>query len=119
MKESFEEWVDARWNGPVEIKSREWLISVMGLGGESAEVVGAVLDMLLATGRASEHLKKHYRDGKHPGEALKLELGDAIHYLTVLAHSYGWTLDDIMLANVLKLEQRDAARVAAGETRRA
>jgi hypothetical protein len=112
---NFEDWVDERWNGPVQIKSREWLIAALGLGGESAEVLGGLLDMLLATGRASEHLKKHYRDGKHPGEALKLELGDALHYLVVLAHSYGWSLRDLMHANMKKLEARDARRAADGE----
>jgi NTP pyrophosphatase (non-canonical NTP hydrolase) len=112
---TFEDWVDDRWDGPVAIKSREWLIATMGLGGESTEVLSALVALLIATGRSTEVLKKHYRDGKL-GE-LKLELGDVLHYLTVIAHSYGWTLDEIARANIAKLRQRDETRAAAGEAR--
>jgi NTP pyrophosphatase (non-canonical NTP hydrolase) len=89
---TFEQFVADRW-GDVQPLSRDWLIATMGLGGE--------------TGECLEPLKKHYRDGKHPGEALKLELGDVLHYLTVIARSYGWTLDELMSANMEKLLARD------------
>jgi NTP pyrophosphatase (non-canonical NTP hydrolase) len=93
LAREFEEWVGKRW-GASPPGSRHWLIAVMGLAGETGECV--------------EPMKKHYRDGKHPGDALKLELGDVLHYLTVLAHSYGWSLDELMQANMAKLEARDA-----------
>lgn len=71
-------------------------VAAFGLAGEAGEVM--------------ELLKKHHRDGKHPGESLKLELGDLLHYLTVIARSYGWSLEDLMEANVTKLKARDAQR---------
>lgn len=91
--QDFSEWVKARW-GDITPGRREWLIAVMGLAGETGEVV--------------EPCKKHFRDGKEPGPELLLELGDVLHYLTVIAASYGWTLDDVANANVVKLEARDA-----------
>jgi len=69
------------------------MIAALGLSGEVGEVM--------------ELLKKHARDGKHPGGALLLELGDVLHYLTVIAAEYGWTLDDVAAANVAKLIERD------------
>lgn len=99
----FDEWVRQRW-GDVRPCQREWLIAVMGLAGETGEV--------------TEPCKKHYRDGKVPGKELLLELGDVLHYLTVIAASYGWSLADVANANVAKLEQRDAERAAKGEGRR-
>ena len=88
----FEKFIDRRW-GEVKPTSRKWLVAVMGLGGETGETI--------------EPMKKHFRDGKVPGEELKLELGDVLHYLTVLAHSYGWSLEEVMAANMDKLTAQD------------
>lgn len=94
----FTNWIANRWDGgqpaqqmrhPVPFSP----IAAMGLAGEVGEVM--------------ELLKKHARDGKHPGEALRLELGDVLHYLTVITISYGWSLDDIALGNMDKLIERD------------
>lgn len=95
MTTEFEKFVRERW-GDVVPGSRDWLIAVMGLGGE--------------TGECTEPMKKHFRDGKEPGYELLLEFGDVLHYLTVLASSYGWTLQEVMDANVAKLKERDAAK---------
>lgn len=94
----FSDWIAKRWNGHQKAQKPVGDIpfspvAALGLAGEVGEVM--------------EHLKKHWRDGKIPGEALKLELGDVLHYLTVIAGAYGWTLDDIAEANVKKLEARD------------
>ena len=96
---TFERYVSDRWATKDELDLRGFRVpypmtAALGLAGETGEVV--------------EHLKKHYRDGKHPGAALKLELGDVLHYLTVIAQSYGWSLQDLMDANVCKLIARDA-----------
>jgi NTP pyrophosphatase (non-canonical NTP hydrolase) len=92
----FERWVDESWKGPIQPGSRNWLIAVMGLAGETGEV--------------TEPLKKHFRDGKVPGPELLLEFGDVLHYLIVLAHSYGYTLEQMMRANMVKLEARDVQK---------
>lgn len=97
----FEDWVASRWDGhqpeqqvghPVPFP----IVAALGLAGETGEVV--------------ELLKKHYRDGTHPGADMLLELGDVLHYLTVIAKAYGWSLEKIMNANVRKLDARDAER---------
>ena len=93
----FQNFIAERW-GPVRPLNRAWTIAVMGLAGETGETI--------------EPMKKHFRDGEHPGDDLKLEMGDVLHYLTVLAGSYGWTLEDIMHANMEKLRARDIAGTA-------
>lgn len=94
---NFEDYVADRWKRdplgqgtPHDVPFP--IVAALGLAGEVGEVV--------------EHLKKHYRDGRHPGEALKLELGDVLHYLTVVAQSYGWDLQEIQRANMAKLDAR-------------
>lgn len=98
MIDKFSEYIKDRWERdpmgqgtphPVPFSP----VAAMGLAGETGEVM--------------EHLKKHYRDGKHPGDALLLELGDVLHYLTYIAGAYGWTLDDVAKANMRKLAARD------------
>ncbi len=108
MRRKFEEYVRNRWKHQVPSSAAYTgepsavpypMVAALGLAGETGEVM--------------EHLKKHYRDGKVPGNELRLELGDVLHYLTVIAHSYGWSLSDIMEANIEKLEKRDAEKKAA------
>lgn len=105
---AFEEYVLKRWTGtPLDEAGHPVpypMVAALGLAGETGEVM--------------EHLKKHYRDGTHPGEDLCLELGDVLHYLTVIALSYGWSLDRLMTANMRKLAKRDAKRAKAGKGRR-
>lgn len=43
---------------------------------------------------------------KKINDDLILELGDVLHYLTVIAHTFDMSLDDIMKANIHKLEER-------------
>lgn len=93
---TFESWVAEHWHNHATGGHRVPfpIVAALGLAGE--------------TGEAVELLKKHYRDGKHPGEDLKLELGDVLHYLTVIALSYGWTIRDLTDANIAKLTARYA-----------
>lgn len=60
------------------------------------------------TGECMEWLKKRNfrRNDKYTDEMLKLELGDVIHYVTRIARFKGWTLKELMAANVEKLQQR-------------
>src|SRR3990167_3154116 len=101
MSHFFDAYIRARWDGGQPAQRPKGIVpfsplAVMGLAGETGEVV--------------ELLKKHYRDDKHPGVELLLELGDVLHYLTVIAQAYGWTLDDVAAANMDKLNARDAER---------
>lgn len=65
----------------------------LGLGGEAGEVI--------------DHIKKaifqgHRLDADHLAE----ELGDVLWYVTVLAHTQGFSLGDVMERNVEKLRRR-------------
>ena len=76
--------------------TRDLFIMSTGLAGETGEVL--------------ELLKKHVRDGEIDTYALLLELGDVLHYLTRIAAEYGFSLPQVMDANVVKLEQRARER---------
>ena len=65
----------------------------IGISGEAGEL----LDMF----------KKHVYYGKEIDKAkLCLELGDILFYLTMTAKDNGFSLDDVMTANVQKLTKR-------------
>jgi NTP pyrophosphatase (non-canonical NTP hydrolase) len=67
----------------------------LGLAGEAGEVI--------------EPIKKNIdRDKPIDPEQFALELGDVLWYLTALAISGGFTLEDIMKRNVDKLSKRAA-----------
>ena len=58
------------------------------------------------TGEVCEKIKKEFRDGELDEEGLKLELGDVLWYLARVATEYGFSLGDVAMANVEKLEGR-------------
>lgn len=77
-----------------DLKDRDLLInSVMGLCGESGEVIDLV--------------KKHVSHG-HPLNREKLidELGDVAWYLAECAEAIGVTLEDVLTHNIEKLKKR-------------
>lgn len=65
----------------------------LGIAGEAGEVADLV--------------KKQVGHG-HPAdhEKMKRELGDVLWYVSVLAHRYGFTLEEVATANVAKLRAR-------------
>lgn len=75
---------------------RDLFIMACGLAGETGEVM--------------ELLKKHVRDAPLDRDALLLELGDVLHYLTRIAAEFGFTLEEVMQANVSKLVARAEER---------
>ena len=58
------------------------------------------------TGEALEHFKKWVRDGELDNRKAGLELGDALAYLTWLAKTLGYTLEDLAQMNYDKLTAR-------------
>ena len=58
------------------------------------------------TGEVCEKIKKEFRDGELDVEGLKLELGDVLWYLARVAAEYGFSLGDVAMSNVEKLEGR-------------
>ena len=92
--ENFADWVEAGWS-----KQDQHTLSIMALGlaGEAGEVI--------------EPIKKQIRgDGPLDREALKLEIGDVLHYLCRIGKYFDIDMGDVMRANIEKLETRRAAR---------
>jgi NTP pyrophosphatase (non-canonical NTP hydrolase) len=68
--------------------------STIGLCGEAGEVAEWVKKAIFG------------KNPKFTEEMLKLELGDVLHYTTRICINHGWTLKDLMVANMEKLEIR-------------
>jgi NTP pyrophosphatase (non-canonical NTP hydrolase) len=96
----FAYWVEAGWTRRVDSEqdaTRELAVMSLGLAGETGEVI--------------EHIKKEIRgDGPLDREKLKLELGDVLHYLLRIATRYNIDADEIMHANIEKIEARRGQR---------
>lgn len=107
--EFFFDWVGRRWNGRHDDK--QLAVMGLGLGGETAETVEAaqeLLELVKASGKVSERIKKVIRgSGSMSTQDLKLELGDVFHYWCAIANRFGLSLEDITEANVDKLRHRE------------
>ena len=88
----FQDYVMKYWPDGQRFSMIDLFIMSTGLGGESGEV----LDLL----------KKSVRNGSEIKPELLLELGDTLHYLTRIAHRFGFTLEQVMQANIDKLNVR-------------
>lgn len=80
---------------PIDITHEQalWLLCGLGLAGEGGEV--------------ADILKKHVFHGKALDTAhLFEEVGDVLWYLDRLCWLMGWTLEEVMQANVAKLRKR-------------
>ncbi len=86
----YEDFVTEKWQGYAD--STQY--TAIALGGECGEVLNEI--------------KKELRTGtpKSHRDAIALELGDTLYYLTRLAHEYDYSLEEIMLLNVSKLKTR-------------
>ncbi len=75
--------------------SRELRIATYGLGiaGEAGEVADVI---------------KKEVGHKHPADPLKIlnELGDDMWYISRIAAEYGFTLEEVAIANIAKLKER-------------
>ena len=58
-------------------------------------------------GEISEHLKKYFYQGHDLNtEHVKNEMGDALWYMSQLADELGFTLDEVLIINIQKLNDR-------------
>jgi NTP pyrophosphatase (non-canonical NTP hydrolase) len=73
-----------------------------GLSEEVGEVMGL--------------LKRYYRGdvNEELGTKLKLELGDVLAYLILVAHTFDISLEEIMLANIDKINRRKTKGTLTG-----
>ena len=74
-------------------KQTDIFVSLLGLAGESGEVL--------------DYMKKVYVHGhKLDEDKLKKELGDTIWYLSDLCSRFGFSLDEVAQLNIKKLKSR-------------
>lgn len=88
----------------LKIYPREYSIvyPALGIAGEAGEI--------------AEKIKKWMRgDGELNKNALLLELGDPLWYIVALANDLGFTLQDVIDANVEKTRSRRSRNVVMGD----
>lgn len=93
----------------------EDFVKSMKVYPERHAIVYPALGLCGEAGEISEKIKKWLRkDGELDKEALLLELGDPLWYITSLADDLGYTLQDVVDANVSKLSSRKERGVLKG-----
>lgn len=85
--------------------SLSYIYPALGIAGETGEVI--------------EKVKKILRDDKciltpERREAIKMELGDVLWYLSALALELGLTLEEVALSNIDKFKDRNERGVVHG-----
>lgn len=70
------------------------------------EAMYLALGLVGEAGEVSEKIKKWHRDRSINPHAVILELGDVAYYLTRLANTFGFTLEDVLKLNRHKLTDR-------------
>lgn len=91
----YEDFVAVRAKMPLDDDA----YNVIGLCGEAGEV--------------AEWVKKaqYRKNANYTEQMLQHELGDVIHYVTRMCLKHGWTLKEVMVANVEKLSERGEVKV--------
>lgn len=98
---SFNEYLDFVKSMKVYPEQYKVIYPTLGLTGEAGEI--------------AEKVKKSLRGDKElDKEALLKELGDPLWYITSLADDLGYTLQDVVDANVEKLTSRKERGVLKG-----
>ncbi len=83
---------------------------------EKHAIVYPTLGLVGEAGEISEKVKKWLRGDKElDKEAILSELGDPLWYITSLADDLGFTLQDVIDANVKKLTSRKERGVLKGD----
>ena len=92
-----------------------WFVGDSDLG-ELPEVAYLSLCIAGEAGEISEKLKKAFRDsgGKFDSMAMLHEIGDLIFYLVRFAHRMDCNLNDVLEANMAKLNRRRKAGTLRG-----
>jgi NTP pyrophosphatase (non-canonical NTP hydrolase) len=99
-----------------EFKDYNEFVKGMKVYPEKHAIVYPALGLAGECGEISEKLKKWLRgDRELDKQALLLELGDPLWYITALADDLGFTLQDVVNANVEKLSSRKERNVLKGD----
>ena len=99
----------------MEINEYHQFVVGMKVYPEKHAIVYPTLGMMGEAGEASEKVKKWLRgDRDLDKEDLLKEIGDVMWYITSLADDLGYTLQDVIDANVTKLTSRKERGVLKG-----
>jgi NTP pyrophosphatase (non-canonical NTP hydrolase) len=100
------------WNPP---KGRDKILDILylslGLGNEAGEVQGKLKKVLRGDNHNTDDYMAHVLSIQ---DVVVDELGDTLWYLTMLALELGYSLDQIMEANIRKLADRKDRGVIKG-----
>lgn len=84
--------------------------------GFAKDIEEASLRLCAATGRTIEHVKKALRKGvPYDRSLIASELGIVLNRIEAVADKAGYSLEQIAVANIAKLKDRDARNVLHGE----
>lgn len=72
----------------------------LGIAGEAGEVADIIKKVLFHTSGVIDLLTSGRRDD------MRLELGDVLWYIAAVASDWGFTLDEVAQANIVKLAER-------------
>lgn len=88
--------------------NRTWRKEHQTLTPEAAEIIHATLGLVGEAGEVADNLKKalFYGSAHISVDSFKLELGDALYYLTKLSELVKSTLAEVMDLNQEKLQKR-------------
>jgi NTP pyrophosphatase (non-canonical NTP hydrolase) len=102
----YEAWVESKLSGHSRASTKDRILTgAMGICGEAGELM--------------DHIKKHqYHGPGHPldQDYVKLELGDLMFYIAVEARANKLTLQEVIDANVDKLNGRYKAGFTSQES---
>lgn len=89
----FIESVESLENNDLDLSNTRVLHAVLGIAGESGELVDLVKKSVVY----HQPLKT---------DLVKEELGDLLHYIAMLISANGWTFEEVMEGNFVKLKKR-------------
>lgn len=101
VKEDYNQFVQECWLGMEDLPNLA--IATLGLTGEAGEVAEKVKKHLRGD---AAHNPKELPDIRARNMEVAKELGDVLFYLTWIANYHGFTLEQVMAANILKLTDR-------------
>ena len=89
----FVSFVESLENNDLAISDTRTLHAVLGIGGESGELIDLVKKSIVY------HLPLDTRK-------LEEELGDLLHYIAMLLSAQGWSFEEVFVNNAIKLRKR-------------
>lgn len=98
-------YMDSNGNIVEHEEPLSYIYPVLALAEEAGEVAGKV----------AKYIRKHGTDLVSLRKDVQLELGDVMYQLSETARQFGLTLDEIMQANVDKLQGRKERGTIVGE----